>query len=389
MSRAGLVSLIFCLLCIGLVASVPLPDVLPEDDIVIPSIHARYDHALVTRYGSSHDDLYIRSTTKYARAPDLTDVNHLVPRGIFDKIKQGFKKVGGAIKSVAQKAGNAVKSVAKKAGNAVKSVAKKAGNAVKSVAQKVGNGVKKVGNTIKAGAQKVKSGFQKVGNAVKSGVQKAGSTIKKGAQRVGNAIKSGAQKVKNRVQKMGNAIKKGVQKVGNTIKKGVQRVGNAVKAGAQKVKNGFQKVGNTVKSGIQKAGSAIKKGVRKVGGAIKAGAQKVKQGLQTAGKYIKKYGPTVAKIGLKFASTIGSVASRVANFVPVIGKPASKLLRLQSKGLNMASNAIHANLPSSLQKTSKILDDIQDPFGTAAKAIGGKQAAAIAQIADQILKRSL
>jgi hypothetical protein len=35
MSRAGLVSFIFFLLCIGLVASVPLPDVLSEDDIVM------------------------------------------------------------------------------------------------------------------------------------------------------------------------------------------------------------------------------------------------------------------------------------------------------------------------------------------------------------------
>jgi len=127
--------------------------------------------------------------------------------------------------------------------------------------------------------------------------------------------------------------------------------------------NPLQKVGNTIKSGVQKAGSAIKKGFQKVGGAIKAGAQKVKQGLQTAGKFIKTYGPTIAKIGLKTASTIGSVASRVVNFVPVIGKPASKILKVATKGLNMASNVIPANLPSSLRKTSEIMDDIQDPFG--------------------------
>ena len=127
--------------------------------------------------------------------------------------------------------------------------------------------------------------------------------------------------------------------------------------------NPLQKVGNTIKSGVQKAGGAIKKGIQKAGGAIKAGAQKVKQGLKTAGRFIKKNGPMIAKVGLKFASTISSVAARVVNFVPVIGKPASKLIKLESKGLNMASNAIHANLPSSLRKTSEILDDIQDPFG--------------------------
>ena len=133
----------------------------------------------------------------------------------------------------------------------------------------------------------------------------------------------------------------------------------------------------------------------------------MKQGLDTAGRFVKKDGPTIAKVGLKVVSTTSSVAARVANFIPVIGKPASKLIKLESKGLNMASNAIPVNLTPSLQKTSNILDDIRDPVGeyprwsmpylrlttgfyigagakAAGKAIGGKQVLAVAQVSDQI-----
>jgi len=96
----------------------------------------------------------------------------------------------------------------------------------------------------------------------------------------------------------------------------------------------------------------------------------------------------VAKFGLKVISAAQSVAARVVKYIPVIGKPLSEVLKVESKGLNMASNAIHANLPSSLKKGTQVLDDIRDPFGAAAKAagkaVGGKPAAAIAQVADQI-----
>ena len=97
----------------------------------------------------------------------------------------------------------------------------------------------------------------------------------------------------------------------------------------------------------------------------------------------------------------------MAKYIPVVGKPLSELMKVESKGLNMASNAIHANLPPQLKKGSAILDDIRDPFGeylrrsmpslilttgfyigaaakAAGKAVGGKQAAAVAQVADQI-----
>ena len=182
--------------------------------------------------------------------------------------------------------------------------------------------------------------------------------------------------------------------------KTLQKVGN-------KIKSGFQKAGSAIKKGFQKAGSAIKKGFQKVGSVIKAGAQKVKQGFVTAGKAIKKFAPMVAKFGLKVISAAQSVAARVVKYIPVIGKPASELLKLESKGLNKASDAIHADLPSQLKKGSEILDDIRDPFGeylrwsmpylrlttgfyigaaakAAGKAIGGKQVAAVAQVADQI-----
>jgi len=133
----------------------------------------------------------------------------------------------------------------------------------------------------------------------------------------------------------------------------------------------------------------------------------VKQGFETAGRFIKKVAPAVAKFGLKVISAAQSVAARVAKYIPVVGKPLSELMKLESKGLNAASNAIHADLPSQLKKGSEVLDGIRDPFGeypcrstpslrlntsfyigtaakAAGKAIGGKQVAAVGQVVDQI-----
>jgi len=73
-------------------------------------------------------------------------------------------------------------------------------------------------------------------------------------------------------------------------------------------------------------------------------------------------------------------------------------MKVEFKGLNMASNVIHADLPSQLKKGSEILDDIKDPFGEYPPrsmpslrlitglyiGIGGKQVAAVGQVANQI-----
>ena len=89
----------------------------------------------------------------------------------------------------------------------------------------------------------------------------------------------------------------------------------------------------------------------------------MKQGFETAGRFIKKYGPTGAKFGLKIISAVQSVAARVVKYVPVV-----VLLNLQGsetgvQGLNKASDAIHAELSPQLKKGSEILDDIRHPFG--------------------------
>lgn len=155
---------------------------------------------------------------------------------------------------------------------------------------------------------------------------------------------------RNIFKKIGAAFKK----LGKKIKSGFQKAGKAIK-------KGFQKAGSTIKKGFQKAGSAMKKGFQKAGKAIKKGFQKV-------GHFIKTTGKKIAKGALKVIATVQAVASHVVKFIPVVGNAASTALKLSSKGLNAASDAIHANMGKKWDKASKVMDIVQDPIGSLAKA---------------------
>ncbi|EDR11197.1 uncharacterized protein LACBIDRAFT_384346 [Laccaria bicolor S238N-H82] len=183
---------------------------------------------------------------------------------------------------------------------------------------------------------KIKQGFQKLGRKIKSGFQKAGAAIKKGFQKFGQKVKSGFQKA-------GAAIKTGFQKFGQKAKAGFQKAGAAIK-------KGFQTFGQKAKAGFQKAGKAIKKGFQKVG------------------QFIKTTGAKIAKFGLKIVSAAAGVLGTVARFIPGIGTGLSAALKGVQKGTDAASNAIHANLGSKLEKGMKALNIIGDPIGAGIKA---------------------
>ncbi|KAF9481090.1 hypothetical protein BDN70DRAFT_931204 [Pholiota conissans] len=89
--------------------------------------------------------------------------------------------------------------------------------------------------------------------------------------------------------------------------------------------------------------NAIKKVAQKIGHAFKSAAKKV-------GHFVKTTGAKIAKVGLKAWSTAQRVASKAAQFIPVVGKPLSKILDGASAATNAASNAIHAKMGGKLGK---------------------------------------
>ena len=81
------------------------------------------------------------------------------------------------------------------------------------------------------------------------------------------------------------------------------------------------------------------------------------------GHFAKEVGAKVAKFGLEVVSTAQSVAAKAAKFIPGIGKPISAALTGMSKATSVASDKIHANLGSKLQKGMDVMKKIQNPVG--------------------------
>ncbi|PPQ95678.1 hypothetical protein CVT26_008328 [Gymnopilus dilepis] len=188
--------------------------------------------------------------------------------------------------------------------------------------------------------------------------------------KIRDAFKHAFSKVKEGFQKFGHIVKKGFQKVGQGLKK----FGGMVKKGFQKVGSGLKKFGGMVKKGFQKAGHAIKKGFQVAGHAIKKGFQvaghAIKKGFQKVGHFLKTTGAKIAKFGLKIVAAAASVAAKVVKFIPGIGTAASMGLKGLAMGANTASNKIHANLGSKLDKVSHGMDYVINPLGSAAKKMG-------------------
>ncbi|KAF8891947.1 hypothetical protein CPB84DRAFT_1748811 [Gymnopilus junonius] len=174
-----------------------------------------------------------------------------------------------------------------------------------------------------------------------------------------------------RLQAAFHKVKEGFQKFGHIMKKGFQKVGQGLKKFGGMVKSGFQKAGHAIKSGFQKAGHAI---TSKGGHAIKKGFQiaghAIKKGFQKVGQFIKTTGAKIAKFGLKIVAAVASVAAKVIKFIPGIGTAASMGLKGLAIGASKASDKIHANLGSKLEKATHGMDYVINPMGSAAKKMG-------------------
>jgi hypothetical protein len=83
--------------------------------------------------------------------------------------------------------------------------------------------------------------------------------------------------------------------------------------------------------------------------------------VQKVGHFVKTTGAKIAKFGLEVVSTAASIGSKIAKFIPVVGKAVSTALNVESKVTGLASNAIHVDLGAKLDKGMQIMNKIQHP----------------------------
>jgi len=108
-----------------------------------------------------------------------------------------------------------------------------------------------------------------------------------------------------------------------------------------------------------------------IGAKIKAGVQhidhKIDNGVKTAAKrvvhFVKNTGAKIAKVGLKVLATAEKGLSKVAQVMPVIGKPISKALDIGGALANKGSNAIHAKIGGKLNGAMNRMNKAQKVMG--------------------------
>lgn len=81
---------------------------------------------------------------------------------------------------------------------------------------------------------------------------------------------------------------------------------------------------------------------------------------KAVGKFVKTTGAKIAKFGLKVVGAVAGVAAKAVGMIPGMGKIAGKALEGVSKAANIASDKIHVNLGSKLEKGMKIMDKAEN-----------------------------
>jgi hypothetical protein len=157
-----------------------------------------------------------------------------------------------------------------------------------------------------------------------------------------------------------------LQKAGAAIKKGFQKVGQGIKKGASFPPiTHFSEADHYPQLVAQKVGNGIKTGKYYISSPndLSPFSDSSQSAAKKVGHFVKTTGAKIAKFGLKVYATATKIAGRVASFIPGIGKPISKALSGVSKVANFASDKIHANLGSKLEKGISVMNKIQNPVG--------------------------
>jgi len=123
---------------------------------------------------------------------------------------------------------------------------------------------------------------------------------------------------------------------------------------------------HSVKRTIRHVVHSVKSTIRTVGHTVKSAVHSVK----SAYKFIKRNGPTIAKIGLKMFASSQGILSTVAKVIPGAGIPLSKALKMAAKGADMASGMIHANVPKGWGGVMSAMEFAEDPLGNTVKKAG-------------------
>lgn len=192
------------------------------------------------------------------------------------------------------------------------------------------------------------------------------ATIKHAVSTVHHAVKRVASTVHHAIKHVAHAVthpiatvKHAVSTVHHTIKRVGSAVHHAVKRVASKVHHAVKRVASKVHHAVKRVASTVHHVVK---GAVK--------GVKKAVHFIKKNGPTIAKIGLKMLASSQGIMATASKFIPGVGIPMSKALKMEAKGLDMASGMIHAKVPKGWQTAMNVMSVAEDPIGHGLKKAG-------------------
>ena len=79
--------------------------------------------------------------------------------------------------------------------------------------------------------------------------------------------------------------------------------------------------------------------------------------------FVKTTGAKIAKFGLKVVESVGEVVGKVAEFIPVIGKPLQQAIHGVSKVAGVISDHIKVKLPDKLQKGMNVMNTADKILG--------------------------
>jgi hypothetical protein len=177
---------------------------------------------------------------------------------------------------------------------------------------------------------------------------------------------------------IGNAISHATHAVTHAVSSVAHTVAHAVTHPIEAVKH----IVHTIHHAVKHVAHAIHHAVKHVAHAIHHAVKHIVKGVKDAVHFVKQYGPTIAKIGLKVMAAEEGMMASASKFVPGIGPQMSKALRVESQGLDMASGMIHAHVPKGWQTAMDVMDVAQDPAKNGHKhgAIGGVVGAAAGMI---------
>jgi len=242
MSRAGLVSLVLCFLFIGLATSAPLAERLS-------SLAERYDDYI--NLGGREFDM---ANPEYTKREYLSTFHN---RG-FDLLgEESIKREYDLSSLDARDIEELEHEYIKRDDSDVHMLYRR-----RSIFTKIRDGFRKLGRAMKKGFHKVKEGFQKAGRAIKKGFQKVGTFIKKTAAKVakfGLKIVAAVASVAAKVVKFIPGVGTGISMALKGVAIGTNAASNKIHANLgklDKVTKGLDYVINPMSSVAKAAGKA-------------------------------------------------------------------------------------------------------------------------------------